>query len=385
MGTITDVYFLRLLASPSLRVVETWDDWVYLDSIRCAPMLHTLRLLVRGRSSVQCIVSTLRSLRLSKLELVCGGCEKDKGCAVQELVHSSHGKAPPLVRGCMNVDGLCIDCRHVDTLKEVLPWLRGLNEVTLLRRPTEPVVNRLMAFGTVRLKGFHGAYDLGLMLGLRVTWLICTELLTADQLRALKACQRLTVVRLLLQDGAEEGLEGVMKRWQCLRGLNISWVERGRAISGLLGRFYRVREGVLNRAVACAQTLRELHITNARVATTEVVCMLKCLGENLTSFGVSLLGQSDGCARRLCVLMDTMRNCNPELRECFVSDPCPERFRRCRVSSWGKWLTVLLARLRMTVPLLDVEHLSKVTEWLTTRVPDSVEPLREHEFETVEI
>lgn len=385
MGTITDVYFLRLLASPSLRVVELWDDWVYLDSIRGAPMLHTLRLLVRGRSSVQCVVSTLRSLRLSKLELVCVGCEKGRGCALQELFCSSQGRAPPLARACMNVQSLCVECRHADILREVLPWLRGLSEVTLVRRPTAVVVDRLMAVETVRLKAFHGTFELALMFGLRVTWLVGTDALTIEQLRMLKVCQRLTVVRILLQDGAEEALEEVVREWPCLRGLNVSCVERGRAISGLFGRFYKVREGVLSRAVACAQTLRELHITNMRVATTEVVCMLKCVGENLTSFGVSLLGQSDGCAKRLCVLMHTMWKCNPELRECFVSDPCPERFRRCRVSSWGKWLTVLLAKLRVTAPLLDVEHLSKVIEWLTTRVPDSVEPLREHEFETVEI
>lgn len=385
MGTFTDVYFLRLLASPCLRVAEIWDDCVYLDSIRGARSLRMLRILVRGRSSVQCVVNALRSLRLCRLEVVCKGYEEGGRCALHDLVRASHGGVPPLARACSGVKQLCIECRHGDSLRQLLPHTHRLNELTLLRRPGKKVVDKLREVQTVRLKGFQGGYELAMMLGVKVKWLLCTEVLTSEQVKALKTCHRLEVARLILEDGAEEAIEEVVREWQGLRGLDLSWVERGRAISGLFGRFYRVREGVLSRAVSCMPALRVLHFVNVRLATAEVVCMLKTVGRSLVSFGVSILGQSDGCARRLCTLMYTIWKHNPELRECFVSDPRPERFRRCRVSSWGKWLVVLLARLRTTAPLLDVEHLSKVIEWLTKRVPDFVEPLREHEFETMEL
>lgn len=311
-GPESNPYPVVLLKAPTLRRAEINDSDAELCAIKNSPSINELLVRIRRKGSHTLLLESLKSLKLSKLELMC--CVKEGQDCPYKKSERLNPTPGALATSCPNVTSLQVCCMDYDRCErtwddenfpfwQLLPTFPALCEVNVEREAPEAVIPTLRGLESVMIKYAPDATQVASELGKPVTMLKTTESLNASEIAQIAKCPRLRELAFYVDAGAEGPLIDVASSTPGLRSLSLEWstnsARRPRKHKWNVGSRCEVPSGMIFRLVQALPELVALDLYCVRIDLSEVLLALRHMSTRLERFGTSLEDQDETPLDRL--------------------------------------------------------------------------------------
>lgn len=366
---------LSLLSAPTLHRAEISDSSHFLQAIAHSQSLRLLRICVQGGANTDLLLGTLRTLRLTELQLWCT--EKSmRRCPIREMslvVDQPHA----IAAACDGLTALRMHCYHGDPIWELLPTFPTLRKVIVESKVPETVLPLLRRLESVQIIGANGTLALARQLGSVVTLLVTSEHVDAEAFSELaESCPRLSDIEFIVAEGVEEALFEAAQWMSGLRSLKLRWAEPSewgpRGHKWNVAKFCGMNSWVMRRAVGLMPELDSLDLLYVRVEMEQLEAMLKKTGRRLKHFGTSIADQEEPPLERLSLLLNAVIAYNPELESLNLDSVRTDQMAMLGIMQHENatvrarqrvMLSTSLKLLKRAAPLLDVEKIEEWTRW----------------------
>lgn len=332
-------FILPVLALPNLRAVHIVDHPAQLAAISSSASVRDILLQVRGCVTPKDLFRAFSKIKLTKLIVVCDHITGGQFPCPFEDLDATGLNTDTVRKSLQHLKSLLVRCPsnyHACSSKiwKVVPSLETIRDITfswnrLSTAFPEHAVKFLSKRDSVGISNTDDSCNLAARIGTSVTE-ISTDLhvemipYSADELLRLRQHPRLKVLRVKLKSGTDAVLPQTVRRLPELKELEVFWDNSeliGREpckYSGLL--FASASPGVMLRTVKAAPRLSCLCLGLVRIALSEVIDILRCVGSRLRVFQTFVSDQEEAPFERLEALLLAAAEHNDELKEFSVSD-----------------------------------------------------------------
>eukprot|EP00178_Gracilaria_changii_P028115 TRINITY_DN95_c0_g1_i2.p1 TRINITY_DN95_c0_g1~~TRINITY_DN95_c0_g1_i2.p1 ORF type:complete len:365 (-),score=21.24 TRINITY_DN95_c0_g1_i2:597-1691(-) len=190
----------------------------------------------------------------------------------------------------------------------------------------------------------------------KLVTLECTHFpVSSEILEVLQGLKSLKHLKLMIADGAEEGLFSLVA---CLRTLSICWGPCHMTNEAGARGFYSPRRGVLPSLIKSAPNIRKLCWWNVTLPCDDLLTSLKLTGHRLRLLEISLEHQGVCHGQYFLVILKGLSAYSPQLRTVKLGFCCNGRYERCvcgdDISLFKKNLSASVHILSKHVPLLSM-------------------------------
>lgn len=345
------MYLLPVVCGEGVTEAFLRAEDTLLRAAALSKSLRALRLWIEPHLDTALMLCSFRAMHaLQRLELFCGIVEA-RLCPFGEAVWLRQlGE----VMRTLPLRTLRVSCSctvRKDRLWRLLPAVQSVTDVCVESAPPEYLMERVSRMEVVRVWNMHNAFDFvpkvfGILKELDIDLLIGGGV-SQRELMTLVECERLEVLRLMLDREVTSGVDYVLRAMPRLWSLKLRWenevTDRGKI------ELVNVTQRMLLAAVESASSLRELALIGVRVTLKDLEAMLANLGDRLLRLDVTLEGQEEQPLQRLAVLLVAAIKWNHELQffqqARYLEDNCEliERGAKHQIE-------LLLERLRQSAP-----------------------------------
>ena len=307
---------LALLRAPTLSHLTMTDDLHALRALQGSAVRSLSLRLTSPSAHFALLLRALRTLRLRELHL-CSNTRFASECPFDAanpspLLHA----LPP---ACPHLVALRLSCtlsqhtheRYTDPVWPLLPRLPHLRQLTLHSDAPATALPLLRRLHDVRVKSrllwavdrpdapSLAAFALAELLAHRVTHLTTQEILTAAQLRRLRACPNLAALDIHVLAGDDAALVDAVRALPALTRLAVRWADhRAAAPPPMLAfgpntAYTACGDGVLEGLARHARNLKELSLLDVRIELPQLDALLRARGPRLKHFDVAIVGQRE--------------------------------------------------------------------------------------------
>lgn len=252
-----------------------------------------------------------------------------------------------------------------------------LQEVHVSGKPSRNSVAKLRDMESVSIEASEFAYDTAIAVGERVKELrLCNNALSVDHIVELEMCSGLKELTMIVGEGADQVIPGLVEKLPKLRKLEVQWARPepcrhvGDGNFGFHACYCTAESGAILKAVRAAPALESVEVSNLRVPLAEMKGLLDVLGSRLKSLNLSLEGQDELPLERLHEGLRSARKTNPSLRDIEVTDnhrsffTVPVGTREEREKIRQELFDGLLS-LKDRAPYVDVDALDYIVDMYT--------------------
>lgn len=309
---------------------------------------------------------------ITDLTINCREPDPSHRCVLANINPNNAAKA--LAVACRNLKALEVNChcscsnyRHL--ICHVLELLPNLNELR-----TEHVcvdnetLDRLCKLASVKVRHAERAFSLAKQLKSSLTLIQTREILGKDDLHALQSSTQLQTLVARIAIGAEDALSRTLPFFnQTLQVLHISWLPPGldyvdERRPGTMPSKHR-KPGQLHAMIKGLPNLYKLAVNRVCVDLSELIAIMKTMGDRLRYFETSLVGQKEPEMTRLEALILAAARYSPQLRYLFSYEPhygyvmstCLNRQKWLRQK--GRALRAALSQLQKRAPYFDAKSI----------------------------
>lgn len=306
---------IALLKEPTLRKVTISNHPDFLTAVSGSSVTD-MTVILQYSMDPQVLLGVFQTLNLKKLLIRCK--ELSNCCLGWE--HGPSLRPETIAAVCPNLHADSIEtvcqCGKWNRLRQ-LRWIVSFYpRVTICRPPPQDSVKWFSTLKSVNVlvPGLDGN---GNLLGQQFPAVV-VELnvhqsrLTAEQVEKFPAFTNLKVLQLRLQMGGEVPLLNVCRNSPCLLSLQLSWCNPDDDDEFIV--YEDVVPGSLVRLVEAAPELEEILLCGARISTTEVKAIMRCMGTRLKVLGVPLHFQEEDESDRLLTTLEMAIEHNYNLR-----------------------------------------------------------------------
>lgn len=345
------MYLLPIVCGEGITEAFLRAEDILLKTAALSQSLRDLRLWIEPKLDTALLLCSLGVMRaLQRLELFCGIVDA-RFCPFGEAVWS---RKLGEVMGTLPLRTLRVSCSctlRKDRLWRLLPAVPNVTDVCVESAPPEHLLERVMRMEAVRVWNMHNAFSF-LPMVLEVLKELDIDLLIGGgvsqrDLMTLVKCERLEVLRLMLDRNVTKGLDSVVRAMPQLWSLKLRWES---AVTDCCEvELVNVTQGMLLTAMKSTSNLKELALIGVSIDLKELEDILASLGNRLLRLDVTLEGQEEQPLQRLAVLLVAAIKWNHELqffRQARYLEDGSEPIER----SAGHQIKALLERLRQSAP-----------------------------------
>lgn len=366
---------LTLLSAPTLHRAEINDSSQFLHAIAHSQSLRLLRICVQGGTNTDLLLGTLRTLRLTELQLWCT--EKSmRRCPIREM-SLMVDQPNAIAAACDGLTALRMHCYHGDPIWDLLPTFSTLRKVIVESKVPETVLPLLRRLESVQIIGANGTLALARQLGAVVTMLVTSEHVDATAFSDLaQSCPRLSDIEFIVAEGVEEALFAAAQQMGGLRSLKLRWAEPSqwgpRGHKWNVAKFCGMDSWATRRAVGLMPELDSLDLLFVRVEMEQLEAILRKTGKRLKHFGTSIADQDEPPLERCTLVLNAVIAYNPELELLNLDVVRTDQMAMLGIMQHENaaararqrvMLSTSLKLLKRAAPLLDVEEIEHWTRW----------------------